>query len=346
MASVGADGASAVAVGTGSDTLSTKWARRITIRIRVHSVRAVTQDYDPRHPPDGIHAKLYHHHLDDDHHSLRVQGLTPDQLPGKIVVAFTTAHETHSSAPLDDDNPDLTDDSADGEYTPRRGQDLIVTKRWMRRLACTTKHHNWHAALSSLTVREARRGGADLASCTFDLSEMVPRSGYAVIGPEHFNMGQHWRLCASVELIVPGEPEPSELGVWQNRGHHMVRVEDAPELRQPDPGEDEESLYVDSEDEGDILHNDSPAGSVADTELELWDDGSVSSITSGTGADADAAHWQFEPQPQPEPECESVYRPRLQTRLRAGTSDLPAAGALGPTSAASGSRGAAASRYE
>ena len=323
-------------VGTGlalneTDTTSEEWERRIVIRIRVHSVRAVTQAYDPRQPPDGVHPWLHgHEHLDDSHHSLTVQGLQPELLPEKIVVAFTSAAETATTAPLEDSlDRQGGAAEADGQYAPRKGQDLIVTKRWMRKLERTTLHHSWHAAESRLTIRSARRGGADLASCTFDLSEMVPSSGYAVIGPEDFNMGAHWRLQASIELIVPGEPEQSELGQWAVEGHHVVTVNGPDRVVE---GQDEEDLYLDSEDEGDRwdggagtqhLHGREEDGE--DSEDSLWgsdedevDDGGAEggAVVDSDELDAQLKYMYPQPEPEPQPEPARRSRPRMRTALR------------------------------
>jgi hypothetical protein len=277
----------------------------------------VTQDYDKRRPPDGIMPwELGHQHLDGSHHSLRVQGLPPEQLPAKVVVGFTTAMQTTTSAPLDD-ALDREGGAApeDGQYVPRRGEDLIVAKRWMRRLECTTGAHNWHAAESQLTISAARRGGAPLATCEFDLSEMVPKSGYAVIGPEDFNMGAHWRLQATFELIAPGEPEASELGRWEvAHGHHVVRV-GGPALAEAEC--DEQDLYMDSEDEGDRWDGGAGTHHLYGTERDGED--SEDSLWGGLGYEEDYS------QPEPELEPVPIRRPQQPTRT-APVTDLSAAG--------------------
>ena len=61
-----------------------------------------------------------------------------------------------------------------------------------------------------LTLRVAVRGGQQLARCAFDISELVPKSGCSIVGPEHFAMGD-WTLTASIEAEVPGVPERAEL---------------------------------------------------------------------------------------------------------------------------------------
>jgi len=61
-----------------------------------------------------------------------------------------------------------------------------------------------------LTLRVAVRAGQQLARCAFDISELVPKSGCSIIGPEHFAMGD-WTLTASIEAEVPGVPERAEL---------------------------------------------------------------------------------------------------------------------------------------
>ena len=67
-----------------------------------------------------------------------------------------------------------------------------------------------HRAEAVLTLRVAVRGGQQLARCAFDISELVPKSGCSIVGPEHFAMGD-WTLTASIEAEVPGVPERAEL---------------------------------------------------------------------------------------------------------------------------------------
>jgi hypothetical protein len=305
-------------------TLPSKSLVTIHIHIRIQSVHAVTEDYDPQHPPKDIHSIVWRHRrVDDNGHPFRIAGLKPEQLPPTIVVAFTTARDTLVSAPLDH----RSDGSSCGYYTPHQGQDLIVTSRPMWKLANPTKQHSWHAAISSLSVRAAHRGGADLAACTFDLGDMLPNGGSAVVGSEHFNMGNHWRLCAAIELTFPDQLDSRELGLWQTSGDALVHEDTSGLQQQSFEQDDEEELYLDSEEE--IEHNaslhDTPEGSVVDTELDFWDgaervrsfEGRVRSAASGVGR---ATHplrlqrhtsqamteKQLEPEPEPEPEPEST----------------------------------------
>ena len=75
-------------------TPSSKNLVTIRIRIRIQSVHAVTEDYDPQHPPKHIHSMLRRHQVHSRGHPFRVPGLRPEQLPPTIVVAFTTARDT------------------------------------------------------------------------------------------------------------------------------------------------------------------------------------------------------------------------------------------------------------
>ena len=87
-------------------------AKMTTLRLRVHSVVAESQ---------------------------RPAGLSAGEWPKALIVGLTTATRTVESAPLD------RSAEAEGEYEPRRGQDQIVTSRWMRRLSHTTENHSWSA---------------------------------------------------------------------------------------------------------------------------------------------------------------------------------------------------------
>jgi hypothetical protein len=321
----------ATMMGTTSSTAARLSQSNVKIRIRIQSVSAVTEDHGPQHPPKDVHSILRHHgdHVENRHRSFRVPGLKPDQLPPAIVVVFTSARDTKVSAPLDH----RTDASTCGYYVPQHGQDLMVTSRSMWRLANPTNQHSCHAAISSLTLRDAHRGGADLAACTFDLADMVPESGNAVVGSEHFNMGKHWRLCAAIELIFPPEPGARELGPGRTGGYMPTRDGTFRLHQQVLEQDDEEELYIDSEDEGDIGpqlgspegNGDSADGSVIDTELNFWDDATHTSRPTIRGSDSAFFHRgatsemrlqssssqevQYEPEPGPEFKSQMMRQP-------------------------------------
>ena len=272
-------------MGTTRSTAGRPSQSHVKIRIRIQSVSAVTEDYGPRHLPKDVHSILRRHHVENRH---RVPGLKPDQLPPAIVVEFSTARDTKVSAPLDH----RMGESTCGYYAPQHGQDLMVTSRSMWRLANPTNQHSWHAATSSLRLRDAHRGGADLASCTFDLADMVPESGNAVVGSEHFNMGKHWRLCAAIELILLPEPGVRELGPGRTSEYAPMRDGTARLHQQVLEQDDEEELYMDSEDEGDLPQHRSPGGSgdsadgsVIDTELNFWGDATLTSKPTSRASD-------------------------------------------------------------